>query len=148
MMGRFIFKLEAVLEQRLQAERRRQGELAQVQRAIINVRSQIASAEKLRRQACALERGHVDVRMLAAQARFAQTMQHKLALLREQLAAAQRDETAAQAALLEAAKGRKVMEKLREKQQAKWNEQEKKREQMASEEAARRVNEQRVEPAA
>jgi flagellar export protein FliJ len=127
-MGRFVFKLEAVLEQ------------AEVQRTMQRLRSEIASAERAQRDASVVQRGEVNARMLAAQARFAATMRRKIAILREQLAAAQKNEMAAHAALIDAAKGRKVMEKLREKQQAKWMEQEQKREQSAAEDAARGMN--------
>jgi flagellar FliJ protein len=136
-MRGFVFKLESVLEQRLNVERQRQCELAEVQREIVSLRDEIWSIECVTREACALQRGRADVRMLAAQARFSATMRQKVTLLRERLKSAEGAQAQAQERLVEAAKNRKVIEKLREKQLAKWAEDERKREELAAEEVQR-----------
>src|SRR5204863_212751 len=62
--------------------------------------------------------------------------------LQRSLADAKRDLATVQHALIEAAKQRKVMEKLREREQSRWLEQERRREQVEADEiaAARRAN--------
>ena len=138
-MGRFTFKLQAVLDQRLHVERQRQCELADVQRGIVAIEKALTEAEvSLSHEGLKLSRGRVDAKMLAAQARFSSAMRKKMARLREQLAAAQRQQETRQGALVEASKARKVMEKLREKQEARWNEDQQKRELVAADDVTQR----------
>jgi flagellar export protein FliJ len=138
-MGRFTFKLQAVLDQRLHFERQRQCELADAQRDLVAIEKQLsAAAESLSREGLKLLRGRVDATVLAAQARFSSAMRQKMARLRKELAAAQRGQETAEGALVEAAKARKVLEKLREKQEARWNEEQHRREIAAADDVSQR----------
>ena len=65
-------------------------------------------------------RGRVDPRTLATQVRFSQVMAHKLANLRRDLDAVAEDLALAQAALIEAAKGRKVLRSFRKSSKRRW----------------------------
>lgn len=138
-MGRFTFKLQAVLDQRLHVERERQCKLADAQRGVVGIEKELAAAEaSLTGEGLKLSRGRVDARMLTAQARFSSAMRQKMARLREALIAAQREQEAAQGELVEASKARKVMEKLREKQEARWNEDQQRKEDAAADDVAQR----------
>jgi flagellar export protein FliJ len=111
-MARFTFKLEAVLEQ-----------LAAVSRT---------SAAELRS-------GRLSAAALAAHQRFILSIRHKSAALKGGLGGAERDLHDAQAALTEAAKQRKVMEKLREREHAKWAEQQRRRDAQEADDVAQQI---------
>ena len=64
--------------------------------------------------------GRLDLNLLAAHRRFLAATQRQAVGLAQKMALVQRDIDTARAALLEAAKGRKTIEKLREKQFAQW----------------------------
>ena len=78
--------------------------------------------------------------MLLLQARYQSAMRHKLARLTSQAEIARRDVTAAQATLVEAAKQRKVLEKLRDNQQARFDAEQRKREAFENDDATRRFS--------
>ena len=139
-MRRFVFKLEGVLEQRRQAERQRQRELAQTQRRIMMLQHDLEDVAAQEKLGSTPLRGRVDPRTLAMQVRFWQVMHQKLDGLREQLDAARSELASAQAALVESSKQRKVIEKLQEKQQARWLAEQQKRETAANDEVAQRVS--------
>jgi flagellar protein FliJ len=133
-MRRFIFKLEGVLDQRKQIEQQRQRDLAEAQLQILTIEREVEKVAVSQESASVPLRGRIDPRTLAVQVRFSQVMRQKLSKLRQQLLTAREDLATAQAALIEASKQRKVLEKLQEKQQARWTEEQQRREAAAHDE--------------
>jgi flagellar FliJ protein len=133
-MARFVFKLEGVLDQRRHVEQQRQRDLAEAQLQILAIEREVEKAAASQESASVPLRGRIDPRTLAVQVRFSQVMRQKLSQLRHHLAAARDDLATAQAALIEASKQRKVLEKLHEKQQARWAEEQQRREAAAHDE--------------
>ena len=138
-MRRFVFKLEGVLEQRKSAEQQRQRDLAEAQRQILVIEKELTAATEVEKSSAITLRGRIDPRVLATHVRFSQIMRQKLSKLREQLDAARKDLTVAHAALIEAAKQRKVLEKLQEKQQARFDEEQRRHEAAAQDDIARNM---------
>ncbi len=147
-MRQFVFKLEGVLEQRKQAENRCQRALAEAHRQVLWIETQINDASAAEKSASLPLRGRLDPRTLATQVRFSQVMRQKLSTLREQLGAARQDLTTAQAALTEAAKQRKVLEKLQERQQARFKEEQQKKEIAEQDDLAQQMTRQSAREAA
>ncbi len=124
-MARFIFKLQAVARQRELIEQ-------QKQRALGGLRMQMGALEARLRaldgQMRAVNedlrtnhlRGPLDVSYLAAHRRYVLATQRQGIALAQQMGALQRQIEQAQAELAEAAKNRKAIEKLREKQFERW----------------------------
>jgi flagellar FliJ protein len=140
-MKTFVFRLQSVLDQRQNVERQRQRDLAQAQRTFLAIEAEITAAKDSFRLAEAKLSGRVDARVLLLQARYQSAMRHKLARLTSQAENARRNVTTAQAALVEAAKQRKVLEKLRENQQSKFHAEQRKRETLENDDdAARRIS--------
>ncbi len=140
-MSRFVFRLQSVLDQRQNVERQRQRDLAQAQRASLAIEAETTAAKESFRLAEAKLSGRVDARVLLLQVRYQSAMRHKLARLQSQAEIARRDVSAAQAALVEAAKQRKVLEKLRENQRARFHAEQRKRETFENDDdAARRIS--------
>jgi flagellar FliJ protein len=124
-MARFIFKLEGVLRQREHVEQQRQRELAQVQTQAAQLEGELralSSALAATTQDVVRNRlvGRLDLPFLAAHRRYSAAMQRKGMALVQRLAVLQKQVDSARAALAEAAKQRKVIEKLRERQQERW----------------------------
>ena len=139
-MPRFTFKLEGVLEQRKNAERQRQRDVATAQHLLLKLQAEIdALAAVSRSSAIELRSGRLSAAALAAHQRFVLSMRHKAGALKQQRADAERELRDAQAALTEAAKQRKVMEKLREREHAKWAEQQRRRDAQDADEVARQL---------
>ena len=139
-MPRFTFKLEGVLEQRKNAERQRQRDVAAAQQMLLKLQAELdALAAVSRSSAIELRSGGLSAAALAAHQRFVLSMRHKAGALKQQRAGAERELRDAQAALTEAAKQRKVMEKLREREHAKWSEQQRRRDAQDADEVARQM---------
>src|SRR5688572_17014012 len=139
-MPRFTFKLEGVLEQRKHAELQRQRDVATAQQALLKLQAGLdALAAVSRRSAADLRSGRLSAAALAAHQRFVLSMRHKATTLKERQADAKRELSNAQVALTEAAKQRKVMEKLREREQAKWAESQRRRDAADADEVARQI---------
>ncbi|MEO6436589.1 MAG: flagellar FliJ family protein [Tepidisphaeraceae bacterium] len=121
-MKKFTFKLEAVLEQRKLAERLRQREVASAQHKLLTVQAEVDALGAVNRSSAVELRagGRLTAMMLAAHQRFALAARQRVATLNRQMAAARGEMDHAQTQLLEAAKQRKVMEKLRERDLARW----------------------------
>lgn len=124
-MARFVFQLDGVLRQRKDIEQRRQRELAridsqmsqlQIELRQLNLDVQTATVE-MRQQHLV---GRLDLSFLAAHRRFMQAMQRKAMTLVQRMSLVQKQVDQARAALLEAAKARKAVEKLRERQYERW----------------------------
>ena len=139
-MRRFVFRLEAVLEQRRQAERQQQRQVAQIHRQIIQFEHDINDAADAEKSASVPLRGRLDPRTLAIHVRFSQVMRQKISMLREHLELARQELIAAQTALIDASKQRKVLEKLQEKQQATWMAAQEKQESAAQDDLAQRMS--------
>jgi flagellar FliJ protein len=140
---KFTFKLEAVLEQRKHVERQRQREVADAQQRILSLQAELdALAAVKRASAKELRHGALTPATLAAHQRFAAATRQKGVTLHRSLAHARHELAAAQDVLLEAAKQRKVMEKLRDREQQRWAEQMRRRELAEADEiaAARRAH--------
>lgn len=124
-MARFIFNLEAVLAQRKHVEQQRQRELAIVQAQMTALQNELKAMNDSMKTAADELRAHhltgeLDLSFLAAHRRFTIAMQRKAVTLAQRIALVQRQVDEARAVLSEAAKQRKAIEKLREKQFERW----------------------------
>jgi flagellar protein FliJ len=124
-MAKFTFKLQALLRHRKNLEHDRQRELAEVQKQFVALQNELKEMNDQVTQATLDVRntklvGTLDLNYLAAHRRFTTAMQRKAMTLVQRMALVQRDVEAAQTALAEAAKQRKIVEKLREKQFERW----------------------------
>lgn len=139
-MRKFVFKLEGLLEQRRHAETCCQRALAEAQRQMMGIEEEIDRVAVTEKSAQVPLRGRIDPRALAVQVRFSQMMREKLSTLRGQLADARIELATAQATLVEAGKQRKVLEKLQEKQQAKFAEEQGRRDAGAADDLAQQMS--------
>jgi flagellar protein FliJ len=132
-MARFVFKLEGMLRQREHAEQQAQRELAVKQRALVELQGHLQQLQEAVQTANTDVRqnrlvGRLDMSFLAAHRRFLTGMQRQAMGLVQRMTIAQRSVDDARAALAEAAKQRKVIEKLREKQLERWRAEQSRRE--------------------
>jgi flagellar FliJ protein len=124
-MPKFVFQFAAVLRHRLHAEQERQRELAAAQSEMTRLRAELkALNEALQASASEMKSGHltgtIDVNYLAAHRRYTVAMQRAGLVLVQDMARQQRKVDDAQRLLAEAAKERKVLEKLEERQRERW----------------------------
>lgn len=129
-MARFVFKLEPLLRHRRHLEQQRQAEMAVVQRAVVEMEQSLRllndqMAQQLRDNPLT---GRLDLAYLAAHRRFSQAMQRKGEGLLQEIAKKHVELERARVALAEAAKERKIVEKLREKHEEAWREDQSRRE--------------------
>jgi flagellar FliJ protein len=123
-MARFVFKLEALLEQRRREEQQCQRALAERAAAVnaaeeairIANESIVTGQDDVRRHLM----GSLDMGFLTAHRRFMVAIQRQIAELMTKLAAARNNLEQARVQLAEAAKRRKAIEKLRERQFDRW----------------------------
>lgn len=124
-VAKFHFKLEALLAHRQQVEKEKQRKLAAVQSEMQAVTRQLQethariAAENKSLTASHLT-GKLDMQYIAHEKRFVGNLQIKILLGMQKLAAMEKTLAAARAELLAAARDRKVIEKLKEKQLARW----------------------------
>lgn len=126
-MAKFVFRLEALLEQRSHAEREKQLSLAQVERQRADLESRISEAQRQIRSnkeemrgLLSGESGGIDprsIRVQAASAMHAQAMTQRLVL---QLAGVYQRVSAARDALQRATTQRRAVELLKQKQFDAW----------------------------
>ena len=143
-MAKFVFKLDGVLKHRQNIEHQRQRELAIVQGQWTILDTQLraldssvrASVEDLRTNRLI---GTVDLAFLSAHRRYSLAMQRKAMGLAEKMAAVQIHVDKARKNLQEAAKQRKILEKLRERQMARWREEIERRDVAEMDEIAMRL---------
>jgi flagellar protein FliJ len=143
-VAKFVFQFDGVLRQREHVERQRQREHAIVQQEMTRLQAELrqlneqvqGSTEDLRSNHLM---GRLDLGFLAAHRRFMLAMQRKGATLVQQIAAVQKRLDAAQAALAEAAKQRKIMEKLRERSLARWKAEQDRKEMIENDEIAMQI---------
>ncbi|HVT80674.1 MAG TPA: flagellar export protein FliJ [Phycisphaerae bacterium] len=126
-MARFRFKLEALLEHRQMVEKEKQRRVAQIQQEIQVIQRQIQDAQ----MRIALENrtlgtreltGRLDMTYIATEKKYVGNLQLKIVYAFQKIVEIEKTLAVARAELLEAAKARKVIEKLREKQLARWRE--------------------------
>jgi flagellar protein FliJ len=143
-MPRFTFNLQGVLRQRKLVEEQRQRELAEVQRAYLAMESELkamddevrATAEDLRQNHLI---GRISVEYLAAHRRFTLAMQRKALEHAARMAEVKKKVDAARAALVEAAKQRKILDKLRERRESEWQDDQDRHEQAAADEVGQQI---------
>ena len=124
-MPRFVFRLQALLTHRQQVEKDKQRRVAQVQQQIQAVVQLIQEAQARisaeNRTLGAKElTGRLDMQYIAHEKRFVGALTVRISLAMQKLAGLEQTLAAARAELLAAARARKVIEKLKEKQYARW----------------------------
>jgi flagellar protein FliJ len=124
-MAKFNFQLEGVLRHRRRFEQERQRDYAVAQAQKTKAHEALKTLDERVQQAAKDLRdnhliGEIDLSFLAAHRRFMQAMQRQGLALMQEYQLAIKKVAVAQAALAEAAKQRKILEKLRERQQTRW----------------------------
>ena len=124
-MPRFKFQLEGVLEHRKNIEEEKQRALAGVLAEMQRLKNELVELDQVARGAVTDLRenrltGHLDMSFLAAHRRFTGSVQRKAVAIAQKMALVQRQIDEARAALGAAAKDRKIIEKLRERQLERW----------------------------
>jgi flagellar FliJ protein len=127
-MPRFKFQLEGVLEHRKNIEQEQQRALASILAEMQRLKNELSDLDQLARGAVADLRenrltGQLDLSFLAAHRRFTGSVQRKAIAIAQKMALVQRQIDQARAGLAEAAKQRKIIEKLRERQLERWQSQ-------------------------
>lgn len=124
-MAQFKFKLQVVLEQREREERLAQVEHAKAQLAQRTLESELAEIEKQLREANEHLRDHhlvgkIDTSMIATHRRYLIAARGAVLVKAKQIAAARLKAEATQRKLAAAAKDRKAIEFLRDRQKSRW----------------------------
>jgi flagellar FliJ protein len=144
-MARFVFKLQGVLRHRAAIERERLREFALVQAKLKGLEDQLKmlnqsmqeTNDDVRRNRLT---GRLDLGFITAHRRFLMGMQRRAVELVAAVAGVQKELEAARLALAEAAKQRKVLEKLRERQEQRWREEVSRKELIAADEVATQLS--------
>ena len=124
-MARFVFNLDGVFRLRKQAERERQRVLAEKLSMVKRLTDELRAMDAEVQRAVADVRdnrltGPLDLGFLASHRRFSLAMQRRAVDQARRIVAAQQLVDVARSELAEAAKQRKVIEKLREKRYELW----------------------------
>ena len=124
-MPKFDFQLEPLLRHRRNLEKECQRRVAVAAKGVQEIEGDLREIEQAMRGATEDLRtnhlvGRLDLGFLAAHRRFTLGMQRKGMMAAQRLAGAQRQLDEARKALGEAARQRKVIEKLRERQFERW----------------------------
>jgi flagellar FliJ protein len=123
-LARFVFKLDGVLRHRERIEQDRQRNLAFVHSEMVKLQGELRSFNAEAQRNIAAVRTHLvgklDMAYLAAHRRYMLGMQRKVHDLAQRMAAQQQKVDEARRALTEATKQKKILEKLRERQQQRW----------------------------
>ena len=124
-MAQFVFRLEGVLHQRHGIEQQRQRELAAIQAQMTALETELRHLDDSMRGAEQDLRqnrltGRLDLAFLAAHRRYAFAMQRKAMGIAQKMANVRIAVDEARKNLVEAAKRRKAIEKLRERQFLRW----------------------------
>jgi len=138
-MAHFDFRLAAVLTHRVQIEKEKQRAYAAVGQEIQSLmrlirETQARIAAENRTLGAGELTGRLDMQYIAHEKRFVGNLQVRIVLTMQRIAALETKLAAARAELLEAAKGRKAIEKLKEKQLARWQAEENRKESAALDE--------------
>jgi len=132
-VARFHFPLEALLTHRLHVEKEKQRKLAEVQNEIQAITRQLhethatIAAENKTLTATQLT-GTLDMQYIAYEKRYVGNLHVRIILGMQKLAALELKLAAARAELLAAARDRRVIEKLKERQHLRWKEAQDKKE--------------------
>jgi flagellar protein FliJ len=140
-MARFQFSLQTVLEIREREEQARQSALAQLQQAMVQLEQRLAELDgTARRNRQELRDAHltgpINVDVIGAYTRFHFQAERQAMGLARQMQGLQQKIDAARALLVEAVKGRRVLEKLRDNQRAAWVAEQQRKEQAALDDVA------------
>jgi flagellar FliJ protein len=124
-MPKFVFSLESVLRHRTFVEQERLRDLAVAQAETTRLQGELkALNDAMQAGSQDMKANHLtgslDVAYLAAHRRYTVATQRKGMMLVQEMARQQRKVNEAQRLLAEAAKERKVLEKLRERHQERW----------------------------
>jgi flagellar protein FliJ len=124
-MAQFTFDLDGVLRQRKNVEQLAQRQAAVAQQALQDLKDQLRKLDDDVKQVTADVRqnhltGTINVPFITAHRRYILNMERAALDLAQKIAEAQLKVDAATAALLEAAKARKGIEKLRERNLERW----------------------------
>jgi flagellar protein FliJ len=143
-MARFVFQLDGVLRQRELAEEQKQRELAVIEAEMTALEAQLRDLDQSVQTTTADVRsnrliGRLDLNFLAAHRRYLAATQRKALDLAERMAAVRVRLDAARKALAEAARERKIIEKLREKREAEWKAAQARKEMSALDEIGTRI---------
>jgi flagellar FliJ protein len=126
-MAKFAFQLEGVLRHRTNIEHQRKRELAVIQGQMTALDAELRALDASVRSSESDLRtnrlmGKIDLAFLGAYRRYSIAMQRKAMGIAQKMAAVQVQIDQAKRNLAEAAKRKKVLEKLRERQLARWRE--------------------------
>jgi flagellar FliJ protein len=124
-MARFLFHLDGLLRHRKNQERERQrdlaviaAEMARLQGEVESLNSTVATTlDDLRSNRLV---GKIDVQFLSAHRRYILSVQRKTASIAQKMTVVQKQIDDARLQLMEAARQRKMLEKLREKHHQTW----------------------------
>ena len=144
-MAQFIFQLEGVLRHRKNIEHERQREFAVVHAKMTALEIELRALNaEVRASNDGVRRNHligrIDLSFLAAHRRYLAATQKRAMEIAQQMAGVQRQVDAARLAVTDAARDRKIIEKLRETQQAAWRERWKIKEMADQDEAAMQMS--------
>ena len=124
-MAKFRFRLEALLEHRLMLEKEKQrrfgaiqGEIQALTRQVQDL--QIRISQENRTLGTRELTGRLDMTYIAHEKKFVGNLHIKIILTLQKVAALEQTLAVAREELMEAARARKVIEKLKEKQVARW----------------------------
>ena len=143
-MAKFVFKLEPLRKQRKREEQDKQRLLAHKVARLVELQNELTKLDQSLKSASEdLRKNHltgsIDLSFLTAHRRFLGAMQRQGLHVAQQIAAAQMHVDEARKHLAEAAKQRKVIEKLREKQFERWREDLARREQADMDEIGNQI---------
>jgi flagellar FliJ protein len=124
-VAQFLFHLDGLLKHRKNQERQRQRDLAAIAADMALLEQQLGALngtvsttlDDLRTNRLV---GKIDVQFLAAHRRYILSVQRKTASIAQNMAAVQKRIDEARLGLMEAARQRKMLEKLREKHHQDW----------------------------
>lgn len=144
-MAKFVFQLDGVLRQREHVEQERQRELALVQAQMTRLQDELRALNDAVTTSTSDVRdnrlvGRLDLNFLTAHRRYMLAMQRKGTELVQKMALVQRQVVEAQQALAAAAKDRKAIEKLKEKQHQRWRDEQNRRDQMQQDEVSMQMS--------
>jgi flagellar protein FliJ len=127
-MAKFVFQLEGVLRHRTNIEHQRKRELAVIQSQMTALDAELRALDlSVRSSETDLRTnrllGKIDTAFLGAYRRYSIAMQRKAMGIAQKMGAIQVQIDQAKKNLAEAAKRKKVLEKLRERQLERWREQ-------------------------
>lgn len=143
-MAGFNFELDAVLRQRKNTEHVAQQRLAEATRVMVDLQEHLRRLDEGVKQISADVRDHhltgtIDVSFITAHRRYLLGMERRALELARSIADAQAKVRQAQASLVSAARDRKTIETLRDKQLQRWTTEQNRRENALIDEAGMQI---------